>query len=249
VRSPAAFREPTLPRAPFSPPRCSYIQHESGDRVLCPNGEAECAGNLIQLCVQRHTPPENNYSWFYRFLLCSWDSGLPSNSRDMARACLDKVGEGMLGPGGKRSASGLPTLALAVCQHREVRLRQNDVHWERRAPGRRGCNTHEPHPPRPAPEPPQVGATGKPREAMHACMDGREGAALMEQSALTIAERNAWSGCIVEVDGARTCVRDEGTWCGARRMEGGRLGAAWRVCTGGAVRAAAVQARCVQDAG
>jgi hypothetical protein len=72
-------------------PTHSFIQHESGDKIICPNGDEECARNLVQLCVGRHTPPDRNYDWFYKFLTCSWDSGPHVTSQALLNACMDKV--------------------------------------------------------------------------------------------------------------------------------------------------------------
>jgi len=69
----------------------SFIQHERGADVSCMHGPSECAGNLLQLCVAAHTPDEHNHSWLMKFLLCTWDSGLPRDSKEMLKTCLDQV--------------------------------------------------------------------------------------------------------------------------------------------------------------
>lgn len=39
-----------------------FIQYEgAGGAITAPHGEAEATGNLHQLCVAAHTPPELNY--------------------------------------------------------------------------------------------------------------------------------------------------------------------------------------------
>ncbi|KIY98459.1 hypothetical protein MNEG_9504 [Monoraphidium neglectum] len=73
--------------------RTEYImQVDNKGGITCKHGDEECAGNLVQLCVGRHTPPDHNFDWFYRFLTCSWDSGLPVSSPELVTTCLDKVG-------------------------------------------------------------------------------------------------------------------------------------------------------------
>ncbi|KAI8467361.1 MAG: hypothetical protein J3K34DRAFT_430893 [Monoraphidium minutum] len=70
-----------------------YIQHfDDGGAVVCKHGEGECRGNLLQLCTQAHVPPEHNFDWFYRSLLCGWDSGLPANDTSRLDSCLSQVG-------------------------------------------------------------------------------------------------------------------------------------------------------------
>ncbi|KAI8467489.1 MAG: hypothetical protein J3K34DRAFT_430522 [Monoraphidium minutum] len=81
-----------------------FIQHESGDKVMCQHGPEECAGNLAQLCVDRHAPPERNHEWAFRFMLCAWDSGLPLGSGKLVNTCLDKVG-----------VAGAPREAMLKC--------------------------------------------------------------------------------------------------------------------------------------
>jgi hypothetical protein len=68
------------------------MQVDNKGGITCKHGDEECAGNLVQLCVGRHTPPDHNFDWFYRFLTCSWDSGLPVSSPELVTTCLDKVG-------------------------------------------------------------------------------------------------------------------------------------------------------------
>jgi hypothetical protein len=68
------------------------------------HGEDECAANLLQLCVAHHSPPEKNYEWVMRFMLCSWDNGTPAHSKETLAACMDKAG-----------VSGPPRAAIEAC--------------------------------------------------------------------------------------------------------------------------------------
>ncbi|KAI8467488.1 MAG: hypothetical protein J3K34DRAFT_430520, partial [Monoraphidium minutum] len=90
--------------APIAHVRTEYIMDDSKGQITCKHGPEECAGNLAQLCVERHAPLDKNYDWFYRFLLCTWDSGMPIGSKEGAEECLDKVG-----------AAGAPRAAISRC--------------------------------------------------------------------------------------------------------------------------------------
>jgi hypothetical protein len=70
------------------------------------HGDEECTANLYQACVARHTPAARNREWLMKFLICAWDSGVPSEDRSMVKTCLDKVGRG-LGVGRGAAAGGL----------------------------------------------------------------------------------------------------------------------------------------------
>jgi hypothetical protein len=58
----------------------------------------------------------------------------------------------------------------------------------------------------------QVGAAGEARAQMLACAAGPEGAELMARSAKAVAERDAWRGCVIHLEGQRRCVREDGAW-------------------------------------
>jgi hypothetical protein len=62
------------------------------------------------------------------------------------------------------------------------------------------------------PWPAQVGVLGAPRQAMEACMDGPEGAALMAASAGVTASRGMQRSCTVAIAGKKRCIRDGGRW-------------------------------------
>ncbi|KIZ04351.1 hypothetical protein MNEG_3606 [Monoraphidium neglectum] len=58
----------------------------------------------------------------------------------------------------------------------------------------------------------KVGVLGAPRQAMEACMDGPEGAALMAASAGVTASRGMQRSCTVAIAGKKRCIRDGGRW-------------------------------------
>lgn len=95
VLSQAALLRPIGSAAPASPP-LSPLQRTcdsppSSFTPLAPTHPLNGRGNLLQLCVQAHVPPEHNYDWFYRFLVCGWDSGLPANDTARLDGCLRLV--------------------------------------------------------------------------------------------------------------------------------------------------------------
>jgi len=171
--------------------------------MVCKHGDGECTGNLYQLCVGKHTPPAHNYDWFVQFLVCSWDSGLPSDSKEMLKSCLDKVGGCWLAFGGLQlhcfaSSSSKPARSGSLLS--DVLLA--------RCPTSPGARPHTP-PPHPTH---QVGVTGAPRTDIDDCISGPEGPALMRSSAAAVAARSVVNSCTVAIDGRQRCIRDGGQW-------------------------------------
>jgi hypothetical protein len=72
----------------------SFIQYSRGGEVTCPHGGEECTANGFQACVARHAPEDKNYAWVVKFLVCTWDSGLPVYAPETVSTCLDQVGAG-----------------------------------------------------------------------------------------------------------------------------------------------------------
>jgi hypothetical protein len=98
------------------------VQHEAADQIACKHGAAECTGNLLQLCVAKHTPHDKNYAWLLNFLTCTWDSDRPVDSRGMVKKCLDKVRRGpgveAAGPGAAAGRHSRGNAAASGCNRR-----------------------------------------------------------------------------------------------------------------------------------
>eukprot|EP00878_Enallax_costatus_P002079 GHUV01002246.1.p1 GENE.GHUV01002246.1~~GHUV01002246.1.p1 ORF type:complete len:230 (+),score=58.23 GHUV01002246.1:101-790(+) len=59
----------------------------------CKHGDAECAGDLQQLCVQLNSKLEQRYDWLYKFVLCNNKQGLDAiGSFSTAALCLKEAG-------------------------------------------------------------------------------------------------------------------------------------------------------------
>ncbi|GBF94189.1 hypothetical protein Rsub_07176 [Raphidocelis subcapitata] len=101
-----AFERILKPIARIVEVRTWYIQQEKNGQITCKHGDAECAGNLAQLCVQAHAPPGRSYD-FLRFLVCVWDSGLAPGSPEARDRCLPAAFAG--------APSAPPRAAVEAC--------------------------------------------------------------------------------------------------------------------------------------
>lgn len=194
--------------APVADVRPLYSQSAARfGRFACPNGDGECDGNRLQLCVLARVPGQRDYEWGRAFLDCARASRLPSYSREMSKECAAKV------------------RACAARRHsieRAKNVQQGSWYWRRGAcfssllatispPAALSCVAGDKCMHSRA----QVGIPAEARAAIARCFDSKgEARALMLKSA-EAAKRHgveAGAGCAVVVEGGLRCVRNGDKW-------------------------------------
>lgn len=103
-----------------------YIASVENRTVTCKHGQAECQGNIQQLCVYKHADPRKNFDQFFAFLLCQNNQPSLIGSSELFDHCLltvpmcDKVRQSVRTCTSTPEGMNLLLDSLAVAQKHSV---------------------------------------------------------------------------------------------------------------------------------